>query len=449
MRTRIDDSGRATAGPSSVLLRGNHAHAVLAAILLCCATILTAPGLGSSHLAVRAAPRSLAPQPELYYGFTYSDAPAVPTVQGIEQQTGKGASLVMWYQAWQLQGQPQPFPTAGMEAVREHGAIPMLAWEPDNYPQGDSDPAFSLSKIIGGAYDPYLRQYAAAARAWGHPFFLRFAAEMNGNWTLWSEAINGNSKGQFVAAWKHVHDLFRAAGATNATWVWCPNVENAYTTPLEDLYPGPAYVDWGCMDGYNYSILFNGTPWRSFSQVFQKTYQHLLRLLPPTMPIIIGETGSVEQGGSKPAWITDTFTTELPARFPRIKGLIWFDIAKGGFDLRVDTSAQSLTAFRQAIASPVYQTDKYSLLDQSPIPSPEQFVPPTPTPTPAAPLFGLPTTIPTPPSNLRQALVPLLLGVSIVVLVVAWGSAAAASRRRRAARHAKRYRRANEERSRR
>ena len=48
------------------------------------------------------------------------------------------------------------------------------------------------------------------AQEWGHPFFLRFDWEMNGFWFPWSEGVNGNKPGEFVAAWRHVHDIFTA-----------------------------------------------------------------------------------------------------------------------------------------------------------------------------------------------------------------------------------------------
>ena len=31
---------------------------------------------------------------------------------------------------------------------------------------------------------------------------------MNGWWWPWSEQLNGNNPGEFVAAWRHVHDIF-------------------------------------------------------------------------------------------------------------------------------------------------------------------------------------------------------------------------------------------------
>ena len=88
------------------------------------------------------------------------------------------------------------------------------------------------------------RQWATAAKAWGHPFFLRFDHEMNGNWQFpWAELLNGNKPGDYVKAWRHVHDMFTSLGATNVSWVWCPNVSGGSTRPMAQLYPGDAYVD--------------------------------------------------------------------------------------------------------------------------------------------------------------------------------------------------------------
>ena len=61
----------------------------------------------------------------------------------------------------------------------------------------------------------------------GHPFFLRWGHEMNSDRFPWSEDANGNRRGEFVQAWRHIHDIFTSVGASNVSWVWCPNVESA------------------------------------------------------------------------------------------------------------------------------------------------------------------------------------------------------------------------------
>ena len=114
-----------------------------------------------------------------------------------------------------------------MNSIRSHGSIPFYSWGSQSIPVPSnlSEPNFQLSDVISGTYDSYIRKFAEAAKAWGHPFFLRFNWEMNGGWFAWAEGVNGNKSGEYVAAWRHVHDIFTSVGATNATWVWCPNVD--------------------------------------------------------------------------------------------------------------------------------------------------------------------------------------------------------------------------------
>ena len=118
-------------------------------------------------------------------------------------------------------------------------------------PGATTEPDFQLSDVIAGTYDAYIAQFAAEAQDWGHPFFLRFNWEMNGNWFPWSEGVNGNNPGEYVAAWRHVHDIFAAVGATNATWVWCPYADAnkrsdsgtlGRSTPATRTSTGPAWT---------------------------------------------------------------------------------------------------------------------------------------------------------------------------------------------------------------
>src|SRR5690349_24021953 len=45
-----------------------------------------------------------------------------------------------------------------------------------------------------------------------------FDWQMNGDWQFpWSAQLNGNTPADYIAAWRHVHDLFAQAGATNVT----------------------------------------------------------------------------------------------------------------------------------------------------------------------------------------------------------------------------------------
>lgn len=305
--------------------------------------------------------------PSVYYGVNVAGQPTnLEKVRAFEYHARKAVSIVMWYQGWGVQDSSRDFQPGWMNTVRDHGAIPMVSWEPWNYTRGAYQTPFTLQSIIDGSYDAYITRWALASKAWGYPYFLRFAAEMNGNWYPWSEQLNGNKPGEYILAWQHVHDIFTSVGATNVTWVWSPNVEYNGSTPLSELYPGSAYVDWIGMDGYNWSTV-QRHQWQTFSQVFQQTYQDILAMN-LNKPLMIAETASAEVGGDKPQWISDAYGLQIPRNYPAIRAVIWFD-EKKETDWRIESSVASQAAFANAIASGVYATNRFAMLDTSPIPA--------------------------------------------------------------------------------
>jgi hypothetical protein len=263
------------------------------------------------------------------------------------------------------------FPTLAMETLRTHGTIPVLTWASQSVPVPPSlkESRFQLSDIIRGTYDEYIRDFATQAREWGHPFFLRFDQEMNGFWFPWNEGINGNKRGQFVKAWRHVHDIFTSVGATNATWVWCPNVDfTRKLIPLHSLYPGGRYVDWTCLDGFNWGATQNSGGWMSFERVFRSTYRRVLKFA-AHKPMMVGETASEERGGSKPAWIRHTLKA-IPKSFPKVRGLIWFEEDDRGMRWPIESSTASREAFAQSIQRTVYRPNEFSEIGPGPVPPP-------------------------------------------------------------------------------
>lgn len=197
--------------------------------------------------------------PTVYWGaLVAGQAPSNDNMQlgGIfdvfEARAQKKMSILHWGQPWKMNGSYQMFYAPWFDNVRNHGAIPLIDWSSWHLGSGVNQPEFKLSSITNGVHDAYIRQWALDAKSWGHPFFLRFDWEMNGNWQFpWSEQLNGNQPGDYIVAWRHVHDIFTQNGVTNVTWVWCPNISSPTTRPMASLYPGDAYVDWTCLDGYN------------------------------------------------------------------------------------------------------------------------------------------------------------------------------------------------------
>lgn len=342
---------------------------------------------GFDDLRVTAALPSVPPSPNpgsIYWGALVNGAAPSPgnlATNGVftlfEQAAGKKMSILHWGQPWMMNGAYLPFQTTYFTAVRNRGSIPLVDWGSFRVEDGVNQPNFQLRDITNGNYDAYITQWAKDAKAWGHPFFMRFDWEMNGDWQFpWSEKLNGNQAGDYVKMWRHVHDLFASQDVRNVTWVWCPNIASAKTSSMSSLYPGDAYVDWTCLDGYN-----KDKTWLEFNQVFgadninwlHDSYREITNLA-PTKPLMIGETASLEagDGGAKKAeWVNAALDTYLPTRFPKIKALVWFswDDNNPSYTFPITSSPTALQAFAKSIGSGYFAANDFSNLTTSPIPA--------------------------------------------------------------------------------
>lgn len=226
------------------------------------------------------------------------------------------------------------------KADLDAGRVPFVNWEVFDTP---------LDEIIDGSHDAMLAQRARDAKALGKKLFVDFGAEMNGEWSPWGGAQNGRSPDKYIAAYRHVHDALRSAD--NIVWVWCPNVTDeprqAWNQAM-GYYPGDDYVDWTCVDGYNWGSS-GGGGWQSFRDVFKNIYP---KLAAKGKPIMIGEMASAESGGNKAAWIDQMIPT-LRSDYPLIKGVIWFDVNKET-DWRIRSSSASLAAFVRMANDPYF-----------------------------------------------------------------------------------------------
>jgi hypothetical protein len=317
------------------------------------------------------ATQSSSPGAPLYWGATIGEqltgeqAPwDMGAVSKFESMAGKGVSLVNFFAPFANCASKcsfYKFPTEPMESIRQHGSIPVYSWSSQSIPSSLNEPDFQLSDVIAGSYDSYIREFAEDARDWGHPFFLRFDWEMNGNWFPWSEGVNGNQSGEFVAAWRHVHDIFTAVGADNVSWVWCPNVDpgDNLANSIASDYPGDEYVDWTGLDGYNWGPSKGG--WTSFSHLYDSTYHAITDSIAPSKPLMIGEMGSTEKGGSKASWISEALA-EIPTAFPKIRAMLWFDTFDDGMDWPIETSSSATSAFAAGVQAPAYQSNSYANL---------------------------------------------------------------------------------------
>jgi hypothetical protein len=317
-----------------------------------------------------------------YYGVSTQKAPydSQELDQVVSDSGGIHPTMAQYFLSWN-----QPFNPASISAAYSHGTIPVLTWEPWGGGQQNADnggvaksnidqPAYKLSNIIAGKFDSYITTTAKSIAGAQWPIVIRLAQEMNGVWYPWSEQVNGNKPGEFVQAWRHVHDLFTQAGATNVIWVWSPNIiRPVLHTRLAPLYPGDAYVDWIGLTGY-------GVKETGPAATFGPTLQELQSVA--KKPIMLMETAA-QRDSDQIGWV-NAFFPWLKAN-PQVIGFIWMekDRSTGArADWRFTSSPALQQAFQAGLATLKFTDGTAGALapQASPSASPGGLSSPTSTP---------------------------------------------------------------------
>jgi mannan endo-1,4-beta-mannosidase len=273
-------------------------------------------------------PVDLPPASSSYLGV-YTEG--VPTsysgVTAFTNATGANPDIVMYYNGWFV-----PFPAGFATMTANHGAAPLVQMDPDHVKD---------AAIASGRYDGYLSSYAEAVRAYGHPVILSFGHEMNGNWSPWG--YTHASPAAFVAAWRHIVNLFRALGARNVTWLWTVNIINdarsGQIDGLDQWWPGSSYVTWVGIDGY-----YLKSNWQ-FAPLFGPTISAVRSLT--SAPILIAETGALQSAG-QPGKITDLFAG---IRSYGLLGFVWFNSTNTIQQHFAINSPAAFAAFREGAST--------------------------------------------------------------------------------------------------
>jgi hypothetical protein len=317
----------------------------LSALIAGCTSRAAGPGPAGS--AATASPetvprypaRSLAPARGVLFGAwvqpvnTSVASPEESAVASFEREIGRKLAINNFYTSWAA-----PMPLALARWDLSHDTIPMISWAPAR-----------TDLIAAGHYDGLIRAAARELKSLHGPVMLRWFYEMG----LPQNRRYVVSPASYVAAWRHMHEIFAAAGATNVRWVWCPNIGNFVHGSARAYYPGNSYVDWIGTDGYNWAPDVAGYPWESFVQIFEPFYRWGL---PVGKPMLIGEYGTVEgASGAKAAWFRQA-DREIKTQFPALRAVVYFDSGHMNYlNWRVTTSKSALAAFRAFAKDPYFE----------------------------------------------------------------------------------------------
>jgi len=260
-----------------------------------------------------------------YFGVALDKAPhSMAPVDDYTAMVGKRPNVLEYYAEWGA-----GFDASGVRQAWQSGALTLMSWEPFHT---------TLSDIAAGKSDAYIKEYAEAVRKLNLPVVIDFADEFNGGWENWG--TKHVTPAQFVAAWRHIHDVFIDAGAGTVIWAWSPNVINPVkNVALKPYYPGDAYVDWVGMVGY-----FTTSSDNAFSSVFGPTMTEVRTFA--QQPFFIIETAS-EPGERRRADVQNLFAGV--ADDDDVLGFVWFNYRKRA-DWRLEASPLALAEFKQLAA---------------------------------------------------------------------------------------------------
>jgi endoglucanase len=261
----------------------------------------------------------LPPAHGIYFGAKAgpSESDVATLERTLRRKLAIRATFVSWEEQW---------PDVRVVADHRAGRLSLVTWAgPD------------LGSIASSRYDQLIRGRAEAIRELGFPIFVRPMHEMNGTWFPWC-----CDPDLYRAAWRRIHDIFSDEGATNVAWVWSPT---ASVGGWDRYYPGDDYVDWIGASVYNWGNTAAPRKWRSLSEILGPFYADLADR---GKPIMLAEVGSAEQGGDKAAWVLDG-ATALEQSFPSVKAWIHQEYTDGTADWRVDSSPESLVAYRRIV----------------------------------------------------------------------------------------------------
>jgi len=252
-------------------------------------------------------------------------------VLALESRLVAPLPLVQVYSAWGDKPDEQ-FPVELLTAIAGLGSIPVVTWEPwlvdfenvrhPGIALRDKRDSHGLAAVARGTYDFYIDVWARAAARFGKPFFIRLAHEMNDPYRYpWGP--QNNAKEEYIAAWRHIVDRFRRAGATNVVWVWSPHVGYEY---WDLYYPGDAYADVIGLSVFGFQKYDKGKFGRdrTFGEILKSGYDLVVGF---GKPVVVAELGYDGDESYVANWADSV--TKLDANFSQLAGVVYFDDKEG------------------------------------------------------------------------------------------------------------------------
>lgn len=351
-RRSRSDSRSDQLGTSGPLVRGtmarNRRHLSTVAAAACC---LLAAGLVAASAAQPAQADStcgtvtttLVPACGAWWGIA-ANPQSYAQVSHLEGEMGRQFDTV-----YDFHTVGDTLPTPGERQLVSQGRILHINLETTKY---------SWSQIASGDADARLTAQAQGVASLRQRVFINFDHEPDAA----KKAVRG-TPANFVAAYRHVHQLFLNEGASNTVWIWVVTGWKNNFGALLSLYPGNDVVDWISWEAYTqvgcpaYPTLSSRA---SFVQNVSPMYNWLHSVgaqggIDATKPIMISEydaTYNTPDPNVTANWYAG-ISAALQSSFPQIKAIQKWDVA-GNCRYPIDTDPIIMSAMRTMGQDPYF-----------------------------------------------------------------------------------------------
>jgi hypothetical protein len=241
----------------------------------------------------------------------------------------------------------------GLDSAIQKGAALHVAYQPM---QG-----------LKAVTESQIRTFAQELKELGVPIFLRYAAEMNGDWVTW----NGDPA-LYIQNWKMVTKIMREV-APNVAMVWSPS--EMPLTNLESYYPGDDYVDWVGLSIYSKKYANGDITQPADDRNPLEAIDYVYQLYASKKPIMVSEYGastSLQAGGI--VHDSEDFAIQkfvnlyegIRVKYPRVKCIQYFNSginetnsngrAFVNYDMVSSSATKLLARYKRVISNDYYLT---------------------------------------------------------------------------------------------
>ncbi len=288
-----------------------------------------------------------------------------------ETLAGKNITWAYFSNNWTAEKGGIKFPKNDVETINKQGVVPFIRMMPrSNFEEGGPDPIYTMDAFLSGQFDADLEQWARDAKAFEKPLLVEFGTEVNDEWFPWNAKWNGadstdygdpdlyDGMEKFRDVYRRIITICNEQGVKNITWFYHINA-NSY--PVEDwntikgYYPGDEYIDWIGISVYGAQLPDEDV--QSFEGILNDSWNEIKGISPEGKPIAILEWGIVDYPKfNKSLWIGDAIKSILPGGnyYPQIKAISYWHENFDETNLRIDSSPESLAAYKEAINDPIF-----------------------------------------------------------------------------------------------